>query len=507
VARSAAAAAAAAAATARRDPLAVQRAPSPDPQQHEPPQPGPSGPQPSADPAAQQATARALAAAVRDEVEAEFVRRHAPELSGWATAPDHAEQYRKMVRRGSLWQQAGPKDASGAPVSGRGYIAHQSAENVTAMSGELGTRPGAWQEETVRKLRTALGARVLHHYTNDRRVEEMFRGAGGPREGELKSMDSLFRDETWQGNHNTGTGDEAVLADTGFVFFFIDRPGAPFRDSRFTAGGRRPARVTVPMSALVRDGWVMLTDFLEQDHQVIRADRDGHTIKYRNASTDTPEEHMADLQWEISRCWEADPDLDDEVNHLAGRLARALRADPDRTPTREILRMVRKRAEVHQLFDYFHRQGEPVFRTPYRELAARFDRHAATSLRFNRQVRRFDPDPTANPPMGGAMRHINGAASEAVSSGPGAAALVQRYREHLSGNILAGPHIVPGLALRGALEISRIEAAGGNEPLADRLKAMPGDELADLLLRTFVRPQAMLPWSVRITRDDVEYAP
>jgi hypothetical protein len=105
------------------------------------------------------------------------------------------------------------------------------------------------------------------------------------------------------------------------------------------------------------------------------------------------------------------------------------------------------------------------------------------------------------------MRHINGAASEAVSSGPGAAALVQRYREHLSGNILAGPHIVPGLALRGALEISRIEAAGGNEPLADRLKAMPGDELADLLLRTFVRPQAMLPWSVRITRDDVEYAP
>ncbi len=34
---------------------------------------------------------------------------------------------------------------------------------------------------------------------------------------------------------------------------------------------------------------------------------------------------------------------------------------------------------------------------------------------------------------------------------------------------------------------------------------MSGDELADMLLRNFIRPQAMLPWSVAITKGDVQY--
>ncbi len=34
---------------------------------------------------------------------------------------------------------------------------------------------------------------------------------------------------------------------------------------------------------------------------------------------------------------------------------------------------------------------------------------------------------------------------------------------------------------------------------------MSGDELANVLLKDFIRPQAMIPWSVAITRGDVQY--
>jgi hypothetical protein len=102
------------------------------------------------------------------------------------------------------------------------------------------------------------------------------------------------------------------------------------------------------------------------------------------------------------------------------------------------------------------------------------------------------------------MRYMHGTANARKPEAEAAGA-VRRYREHLRGNILAGPHILPGLASRGVLEISRIEAQGGHDALAERMKAMPGDDLADMLLKDFIRPQAMLPWSVAITRGDVEY--
>jgi hypothetical protein len=81
---------------------------------------------------------------------------------------------------------------------------------------------------------------------------------------------------------------------------------------------------------------------------------------------------------------------------------------------------------------------------------------------------------------------------------------IKRYRQQVHGNTLAGPHIISGLALRGVLEIARIEAQGGHGALVNRMKAMSGEELFRMLLKDFIRPQAMVPWAVRITRGDVE---
>ncbi|WP_405454384.1 hypothetical protein OG350_37440 [Streptomyces achromogenes] len=79
------------------------------------------------------------------------------------------------------------------------------------------------------------------------------------------------------------------------------------------------------------------------------------------------------------------------------------------------------------------------------------------------------------------------------------------YPEPLVRNVLTGKDIIPGLAERAVLEVSRIERV--NPDLADRLKGMSPRELMKFLLKDLLRPQAMIPGPLKVTERDVEVLP
>jgi hypothetical protein len=81
----------------------------------------------------------------------------------------------------------------------------------------------------------------------------------------------------------------------------------------------------------------------------------------------------------------------------------------------------------------------------------------------------------------------------------------ERYAERLAQNVLVGPDIIPGLAERAVIEISRIGKS--NPALAERIKALDGPPLVRFLLKDLLRPQAMVPNSVAIKESHIEPAP
>lgn len=73
-----------------------------------------------------------------------------------------------------------------------------------------------------------------------------------------------------------------------------------------------------------------------------------------------------------------------------------------------------------------------------------------------------------------------------------------KYPELLHHNVLMGKDIIPGLTQRAVVEIMRLEKV--NPQLAKRLKTMPAMELMAFLLKDLVRPQAMIPNAVDLTK-------
>ncbi|MFJ8630834.1 hypothetical protein [Streptomyces sp. NPDC093568] len=69
--------------------------------------------------------------------------------------------------------------------------------------------------------------------------------------------------------------------------------------------------------------------------------------------------------------------------------------------------------------------------------------------------------------------------------------------------MLVGGDIIPGLAQRCVVEIARIRRQ--QPPVGARLRAMSGDELINVLLKDFIRPQAMSQKTVPFSRADVEF--
>ncbi|MDO0932834.1 DUF4157 domain-containing protein [Streptomyces sp. DG2A-72] len=455
-----------------------------------------------APPAISQEQFLAVMAGVKDHIANRYIEDHVPDLRDWATGANDAEAYRTMTDKGSFWTRS--RNHEPTTTGGRAFVASRSQTNTDDMAIERGPNSADWQTEVEQKLVAALNERVLHHYTSEGRINTIFEN-GEP--GEMKSKQKLVKDDPSKANaHNTGEFDEQELANDGFVFFFIGKKNAAFRNTRFSEGSGRPARIEVPIDGLVKSGWIMMNDFLDQEYPTLRSDAEGNLLSYKrddlhpqDPKFNSPEGKMMEAMASIRGIWTQVPHLDVLAKNIATFLSQSFANGAGSVgpqQTQAIMDLAKVRKWVDDAFKNRGLDGE------YRGLVNELESQFAKSVKFDTQVRRFDPDSEL---IGGQMRYMEGtpgAKSPEAKLTPGA---VARYKEHLRGNILAGPHIIPGLASRGVLEITRIEGQGGHDALVRKMKAMLGDDLVDMLLKDFIRPQAMMPWSVAITRGDVTY--
>ncbi|MFD8980890.1 DUF4157 domain-containing protein [Streptomyces sp. NPDC059564] len=182
--------------------------------------------------------------------------------------PDAArEPFNAMTANGMLWQQQQWDDSAAAfQMHGASYFRELSELNRAGMAKEIGRGQGDqnWVGDVRNKLTTALQQSVLCHYTGKSRAETMLA------QGQMKSKTELLKANPDAPN-NSEAYDKHVLANEGFVFFFLEVPGSPFRETRF--GGDEPARIEIPLtrSPLMSQGWLMLSDFAQREYPTVRA--------------------------------------------------------------------------------------------------------------------------------------------------------------------------------------------------------------------------------------------
>ncbi|WP_405678165.1 MULTISPECIES: eCIS core domain-containing protein [unclassified Streptomyces] len=173
-----------------------------------------------------------------------------------------------MTTNGMLWQQAQWADSAAAfHMHGPSYFRELSELNRAGMAKEIGRGQGDrnWVPDVRTKLTSALQRSVLCHYTGRSRAETMLA------QGRMKSKTELLRADPDAPN-NSEAYDKHVLANEGFVFFFLEVPGSPFRSTRFS-GDDEPARIQIPLteSPLMSQGWLMLSDFAQREYPTVRA--------------------------------------------------------------------------------------------------------------------------------------------------------------------------------------------------------------------------------------------
>lgn len=181
--------------------------------------------------------------------------------------PEEArEPFRAMTDGGLLWQSEEWADSAAAfHMRGAGYFRELSELNRAGMGKELAPQADqGWVADVRTRLTTALRQSVLCHYTSRERAEQMLAA------GQMKSKTELLRADP-EAPNNSEAYDKHVLADEGFVFFFLEVPGSPFRETRF--GGSEPARIEIPLtsSPLMSQGWLMLSDFAQREYPTLRA--------------------------------------------------------------------------------------------------------------------------------------------------------------------------------------------------------------------------------------------
>ncbi|MFJ7956515.1 hypothetical protein ACIQ62_09515, partial [Streptomyces sp. NPDC096319] len=339
--------------------------------------------------------------------------------------PDAArEPFRAMTDGGMLWNREEWADSAAVfKMKGPSYFRELSEINRAGMAEQIRPQSGAaWVSEVRTKLDTALQGSVLTHYTPKERAEQML-GLG-----HMKSKTELLKANPDAAN-NSEAYDKHVLANEGFVFFFLEVPGSPFRETRF--GGSEPARIEIPLagSPLISQGWLMLSDFAQREFPTLRAQP----------------------------------------------------GDPARTQSRLATRT--------DAFSPEYSRSVRRFDLGSAEGGAKMDMDAMMEEMGSEQ----DPDRRGLVPL--VMGQALADEFSTMTYGDGAEAEV--HEERLRSNTLMGADIVPGLVERGIVEIIRI--AKVNPQLAERLKAMSGDELMRYLLKDLLRPQAMLPNTVDLS--------
>lgn len=196
---------------------------------------------------------------------------------------DDDAPYEQMTDEGLLWTHPDyAHNTTRERAHGKAYFEKLSKANMHEMlveaGGELIGEQSAEFMTVQKNAETALKGAVLRHYTTQGRATQMLTGG-------MKSKMMLQKGST-EVRHNTQGYDEHALANTGFVFYFIEPASTPFRDTRFSqaeAGeaASSPARITLPIaeSGLLERGWVMLSDFMERDYRSIRTDADASRVQ------------------------------------------------------------------------------------------------------------------------------------------------------------------------------------------------------------------------------------
>lgn len=187
--------------------------------------------------------------------------------------------YEQMTTEGMLWNLPDfAHNVERVRKKGKAYFEHLSARNIEFIQGEIKTNKLAdkeWFIPFVNRAIEGLSAAVVNHYTTSIRAQTMLR------EG-MKSKMMLERDLP-SFKHNTSIFDDLGLANSGFLFFFIEPSSAPLRNTRFAKGdvGAEPARISIPIkeSGLLTKGWLMLSDFAQREYPDImtKEDNSAHT--------------------------------------------------------------------------------------------------------------------------------------------------------------------------------------------------------------------------------------
>lgn len=183
--------------------------------------------------------------------------------------------YEQMTTEGLLWQM--PEFEHSVKMikeeGGKAYFEELSGMNRNFIQQEINQielQSQDWFVPFVTEAENMLKSAVVNHYTTSIRAQAMLKDG-------MKSKMLLERDLP-SFKHNTSRFDDYGLANSGFLFFFIESPSAPLRGTRFASGdeGGEPARISIPIqeSGLLTKGWLMLSDFAQREYPDIMADTD-----------------------------------------------------------------------------------------------------------------------------------------------------------------------------------------------------------------------------------------
>ncbi|MFF8595789.1 DUF4157 domain-containing protein [Streptomyces sp. NPDC015220] len=185
--------------------------------------------------------------------------------------------YKDMTDRGALWKDAEFQHGTvNLGMEGASYVRELSEMNRADQRREIGGRgEDTWVRSVRAKLTEALRQSVVAHYTPQARLASIEKSA----DKSLKSKTELDRQSVGD-KHNTMNVDTYMLANDGFVFFYIEPAGMKGRKSRFGEGkeGEGPGKARIELgleeSGLLSQGWIMLSDFVQRDYPEIRTARD-----------------------------------------------------------------------------------------------------------------------------------------------------------------------------------------------------------------------------------------
>ncbi|MDF5723006.1 MAG: DUF4157 domain-containing protein [Rhizonema sp. PD37] len=358
--------------------------------------------------------------------------------------------YEQMTEEGLLWSHPDfAQNKQNIGKTGLSYFQALSAMNLESMNGEARNRHfkplssmeklwtskekieerekpdnylPEWFKQFIQRAKDQLNKVVLTHYTTAERAQIMLKNGGLKSKTVLKRDLAVFKD-------NSSAYDDQALANTGFLFFFIETADASARATRFgTDNGNEvdAARISIPIkrSGLLERGWIMLSDFAQREYPDIQT----------NAKSDTVRSWLHTRSEELNK--PENVAFTKPVRHFQQGMGQ-MNGDSDMTEWVGVKGMVKGQA-----------MGDPQSQQTY--------------------------------------------------VGPKGK---QQFSDKIFNNVLVGKDIIDGLTIRAALEVDRIAIV--NPKLGETLKRLEGNALMRFMLKDLMRPQAMIPNTLKINEDDI----